>query len=111
LVWSRKGEAGFASLPDVLQPLVPLIARWGFEDDEERRRKLKRCSHSTRQKLADAVVPLLPAIDQFLDSFGTNPPEEACALGSLAQAAIEAQSSLPGSKEPGAAGSRAPFAR
>jgi hypothetical protein len=79
-------------LPDALQPLVPLIPKWAIEDDEERSQKLRRCAQSTRQKLIDTVVPLLPAIDKFLDSLGENPPEEACALGSLAQAALEAQS-------------------
>jgi hypothetical protein len=86
--------AAFATFPEALQPLVPLLAKWAIDDDDERLRKLKRCTRSTRQKLVDAVVPLLPTIDSFLDSFGTNPPEEACALGSLAQAALEAQSLL-----------------
>ena len=80
------------ALPDSLRPLGPLLAKWAIDDDEERTRKLKRCAVSTRQKLVDAVIPCLPAIDAFLDSFGENPPEEACAFGSLAQAALEAQS-------------------
>jgi hypothetical protein len=84
----------FASLPDALRPLIPLLAKWAIDDDDERSRKLKRCTRSTRQKLVDAVVPQLPAIDTFLDSFGANPPEEALALGSLAQAALEARSLL-----------------
>ena len=87
----------FKGLPEVLRPLVPLLRKWAIDDDAERSRKLKRCSQTTRQKLVDAVVPLLPDIDNFLDSFGANPPEEACALGSLAQAALEAQSLLRGS--------------
>jgi hypothetical protein len=81
----------FDGLPDSLQPLVPLLAKWAIDDDEERTRKLKRCAASTRQKLVDAVISSLPDIDAFLDSFGENPPEEACSLGSLAQAALEAQ--------------------
>jgi len=86
-------EREFADiLPEDLQPLVPLIPKWAIEDDKERSRKLRRCAQSTRRKLIDAVLPLLPAIDKFLDSLGANPPEEACALGSLAQAALEAQS-------------------
>jgi hypothetical protein len=93
--------AEFATFPDALRPLAPLIAKWAIDDDEERSRKLRRCAQSTRQKLADAVVPLLPAIDQFLDSFGANPPEEACALGSLAQAALEAQSLLSSAPDAG----------
>jgi hypothetical protein len=90
----ERAPAEFATFPDALRPLVPLLAKWAIDDDDERSRKLKRCAQSTRQKLVDAVVPLLPAIDDFLDSFGANPPEEACALGTLAQAALEAQSLL-----------------
>jgi hypothetical protein len=81
----------FDSFPDALRPLIPLIAQWAISDDEERSRKLMRSAESTRQRLVNAVVPLLPLVDQFLDTFGRNPPEEACALGDLAQAAIEAQ--------------------
>jgi len=99
-------ERTFADiLPDDLQPLVPLIPKWAIGDDKERTRKLRRCAQSTRRKLIDTVVPLLPAIDKFLDGFGANPPEEACALGSLAQAALEAQS-LTGSKANGRQPSR-----
>jgi len=92
----------FASLPDALRPLIPLLAKWAIDDDDERSRKLKRCTPSARKKLIDAVVPLLPAIDNFLDSFGANPPEGACALGSLAQAALEAQSLLREATQTGA---------
>lgn len=84
------------TFPDALRPLVPLMTKWAIEDDEERSRKLRRCTQSARQRLVDAVVPLLPAIDQFLDNFGANPPEEACALGTLAQAALEARSLISG---------------
>jgi hypothetical protein len=86
--------AAFATFPEALRPLVALLAKGAIDDDDERSRKLKRCTRSTRQKLVDAVVPLLPTIDNFLDSFGANPPEEAWARGSLAQAALEAQSLL-----------------
>ena len=90
----HRAPVAFATFPEALRPLVPLLAKWAIDDDDERSRKLRRCTRSTRQKLVDAVVPLLPTIGNFLDSFGANPPEEACALGSLAQAALEAQSLL-----------------
>jgi hypothetical protein len=89
---SGRASAEFDTFPNALRPLVPLMTRWAIGDDEERSRKLRRCAQSTRRRLVEAVVPLLPAIDRFLDSFGDNPPEEACALGTLAQAALEAQS-------------------
>ena len=84
-----------AALPRELRPLVPLISKWALSDDVERAQKLKRCAESTRQKLTDTVIPLLPVIDKFLDSFGINPPEEVCVLGDLAQTALEAKSLLP----------------
>ena len=90
----REIPSAFATFPETLRPLTPLLAKWAIDDDDERSRKLKRCARSTRQKLVDSVIPLLPTIDSFLDSFGANPPEEACALGSLAQDGIEAQSLL-----------------
>jgi hypothetical protein len=83
---------GLDALPDGLQPLGPLLAKWAIGDDEERSRKLQRSAASTRQRLIDAVIPRLSQIDAFLDSFGANPPDGACAFGSLAQAALEAQS-------------------
>ena len=89
----RAGDA-FDNLPEALRPLAPLLVKWAIDDDNERTGKLRRCTRSSLQRLVDTVVPLLPAIDNFLDSFGMNPSEEACALGSLAQAALEAQSLL-----------------
>jgi hypothetical protein len=43
--------------------------------------------------LAQSSRCSLPLI-KFLVSFGTNPPEEVCSWGDLAQAALEAQSLL-----------------
>jgi hypothetical protein len=94
-----KEQSAFEGLPDALRPLIPLAPKWAISDDEERWQKLSLCAQSTRRKLVSTVVPLVPTIDQFIKSFGKNPSEEACALGDLAQAALEAQSLL-------AAGSR-----
>ena len=58
--------------------------------------ELERCAESTRRKPVTKVVPLLPDIDKFLDTFGNDPPEEACAFGDLAQAALEAQCLIAG---------------
>jgi len=81
-------------IPVALRPLIPLVSRWAISDDKERWQKLNRCAPSTRQKLVGAVVPLIPAINQFLETFGDSLPEEACAFGDLVQAALEAQSLL-----------------
>jgi hypothetical protein len=84
----------FSTLPTSLRPLIPLLAKWSIDDDEERSRKLQRCARSTRLKLVEAVIPKLSSINEYLDSFGENPPQEACSFGSLAQAALEARALL-----------------
>lgn len=88
----RKDQFDFEGLPDSLRPLIPLLAKWAISDDDERSRKLRRCTQSTRQRLITGVIPLLPEIDKYLGSFAENPTGEACEFGDLAQAALEAQS-------------------
>jgi hypothetical protein len=87
----------YEKLPIDLHPLVPLISKWGIGDDEERWQKIQRSAYSTRQKLVDAVVPLLSAINEYLETFKGEPlSPEACELEDLAQAALEAQRLLTG---------------
>lgn len=89
---SSKRFTPYDELPSTLQPLVPFISKWGISDDEKRWQKIQRSASSTRQKLVDTVVPLLPAIDEYLDTFkGASPSPEACELGNVAQAALEVQ--------------------
>ena len=87
----RRLSSDSNALPVSLRPLVPLLVKWAIDDDEERTRKLQRSTISTLQKLINAVIPRLRDIDAFLASFGANPPTEACAFESLAQAALEPQ--------------------
>lgn len=87
----RTSKERYAELPIALRPLIPLIPKWGIADDEERWQKIKRCRQSTREKLVSAVIPLIPAANQYLDSLGENPPIYACELGDVVQAALEAQ--------------------
>jgi len=79
----------YADLPTELHPLIPLVPKWAISDDQERWQKIRRCSRSTREKLVSTVIPLLPILNQYLDDFGENP--DACELGNVAQAAMEAQ--------------------
>jgi hypothetical protein len=89
---SFKSFKAYDELPTELQPLIPFISKWGISDDEERWQKLRRSARSTRQKLVEAVMPMLPAINKYLDTFKSEPlPLEACELGDLCQAALEAQ--------------------
>ncbi len=74
-------QDAFDDLPDALRPLIPLVTKWGISDDTTRSKKLRRCARSTRQRLAGTVVPLIPAINQFLDQDSS---EESCAWGDLA---------------------------
>ena len=98
---AERTRTEFIAFPDGLTPSVPLMKKWAIDDDETRSRKLRRCARSARQRLADAVVPLLPTIDHFLDSFAASPPEGAGAPGSLVQASFEAQSLLLNDPEAG----------
>lgn len=91
------------AVPAGLQPLLPLVAKWAISDDEERTKKVRRCAKSTLQRLVTAVVPLLPAINQYLSGFGDNPPETVCAWGDLCQAALEARTVLEEAKTAGTA--------
>lgn len=82
----------YADLPAELRPLIPLVSKWGISDDEERWQAIRRSSRSTRQKLVSTVIPILPILNRYLDDFGDLP--EACELGDVAQAAMEAQKLL-----------------
>ena len=89
---SFKSFRQYDELPNELQPLVTLVSKWSISDDEERSQKIRRAARSTRQKLVDTVLPLIPIINQYLDTFKTEPlSPEACEFGDLAQAALEAQ--------------------
>ena len=72
---AERTRTEFMALPDGWTPLVPWMKKRAIDDDETRSCKLRRCARSNRQGLGDAVVPLLPTIDHFLDSFAANPPE------------------------------------
>ncbi len=78
-------------LPDELNALVPLLAEWNISDDLERGERIERAGTAARKALIAAVIPRLPAINAYLDSFGSSPSEQACSFGTLAEAAIEAQ--------------------
>lgn len=91
---SESAGDDYSNLPVSLQPLIPLLMKWAIDDDDKRSRKLQRSARSTRLKLVEAVIPKLSAINEYLDSFGEDPPLETCAFGSLSQAALEAQKLL-----------------
>lgn len=88
-------ERDFSDLPAEFAPLLPLLPVWDLSDDEDRWQKVKRSSKATRKKLIETVDPFMAKISAYLDSFGDRPiSDSASALDSLAQAAMEADSSL-----------------
>jgi hypothetical protein len=77
-------------LPKDLQPLGPLVRRFAVGGDDIRSQVLSEASEKQRLELCQRVVPLLPRIDAFLDSFGSRPlSNEAILIGHLAEAVLE----------------------
>lgn len=90
LVLVSDGRIDFGSLPKHLLPLKPLMKRWAVTDDAERDFLICKASKASLKKLVDGVYPLIPAINEYLNSFGEKRlPEAACALGALAECATE----------------------
>ncbi len=82
-------------LPVQFHPLIPLIKKWAIADDADREDFLETLSRSDLQSFASEVEPYLSSIDCYLDSFRSQPPpEEAVALGRLAECAVEARQHL-----------------
>lgn len=79
-----------ANIPEQLRVLEPLIRRFASGDDELRAELISKASAKTRRRLRDETLPLLPAINAFLDSFGDDAlSPEAILLGNLAEAVCE----------------------
>ena len=78
-------------LPDQFRQLIPLVRKWGIGDDADRTERLERASRRQLQALVRRVSPSLEAINAYLDGFTEHIPEAATALGSLAEATIEAK--------------------
>jgi hypothetical protein len=79
-----------AQLPVDLRPLAEQVVRWSVGDDVERARRLRDASSDERGELVRVVAPLLPRINDYLDSFGDDAmTTEAVLLSWLAEAASE----------------------
>ena len=84
-----------AALPVEFQQLAPLIRKWAEPDDAERSALIDESSKDALSDLVRAVAPKFNQIGQYLDSLAGRPmPEDATALGTLAEAASEAQIKL-----------------
>jgi hypothetical protein len=83
----------FSLLPEDLQPLAPLIAKYAEGDDVERSELLERASAEELRELSAATAPHWDAINAFLDENmeEIGPRQDiAVALDAFAQAAMEA---------------------
>jgi hypothetical protein len=75
--------------PDALKRVWPLVLRWGVSDDVDRSQLVESAGDDQLRALIDAVAPLYPAINAYLDETGD--AEHAVPYGDLAQAALEAE--------------------
>jgi hypothetical protein len=90
-------------IPEDLRHLAPLIEAWSVGDDARRQELIEKARPEERDRLIDAVSPLLDRIDAYLDFFPPNAvPEEAALIARLAEAAAE----IGGQRSAAAAGSR-----
>jgi hypothetical protein len=77
-------------LPPALRPLAPLIRRFAIGDDAIRGDLTGEASAAEQMRVCAQVEPLLPQINAYLDSFGSQPlSNEAMLLGRLAEAVAE----------------------
>ena len=87
----------FSLLPDDLQPLAPLIAKYAESDDVERSELLANASTHELRELSTAASPHWEAINAFLDENmeQVGPRQDvALALDGFSQAAMEAGGQL-----------------
>lgn len=85
-----------AKIPDELQPLIPFAKKWAISDDVKRARKQQRASVKAKRELVELGVPLLPALDTYLDQFRDRPmPEEAVLMLYLGECIAELRLKFP----------------
>lgn len=89
-----------SGLPAKFENLLGLIPRWALSNDEKRSEMLEETPREALESFVATVSPYLSAIDEYLDSFGGEPPPEAAAsLGALAECCLEAQIQIRGNQK------------
>ncbi len=82
-------------LPDALSILIPLLDDWSYADPSLRLEKLVSATSSDLSLLVERVLPCLPAIDEYLTTFGDQPLDEtARRLLRLVESALDAKHEL-----------------
>lgn len=85
-------ELDLSILPLKFQALIPLIRKWAIDDDTDREEFLENVPRTKLKKFVEEVEPYLQSIDSYLASVDQRPPsQEVCALGRLAECAVEAR--------------------
>jgi hypothetical protein len=97
---AAKDSLDLTALPKKFEKLFGLIPKWALSDDEERSEMHEETSREVLQSFVATVSPYIPAINEYLDSFGDEPPPNAaCTLGTLAECCLEAQIEIRGRHE------------
>ena len=83
-----------STVPAAFADLQPFARRWAITDDQDRDGKVRRAPKPVLVGLVTAVRPRLGDIDRAIDVAGEPLDEDLIDLGSLAQAALEAEIEL-----------------
>jgi hypothetical protein len=82
----------FQAMPQEFRILIPLIEAWATSNDVDRNALIEDADRSTLESLVSCVEPAIKPINDFLNSFGEQPLDDAAmALGQLVEAAEEAK--------------------
>jgi hypothetical protein len=91
-VRGRDEQKDFQKLPSQFRRIIPLLEKWSTSDHSDRDSLLAGFPKATLKALVEEVSPYFESINSYSDSFGKQPlPEEAAALGRLAECAAEAR--------------------
>jgi hypothetical protein len=82
------------TVPAAFTDLQSSVKKWAITDDRDRNTKLRRASKQDLLRLVDAATPRLRDIDDAISAAEEPLSEDLIDLGSLAQAALEAEIEL-----------------
>jgi uncharacterized membrane protein YgaE (UPF0421/DUF939 family) len=78
------------NIPDNLKVLLPFLKKYSVGDDSERDELVEQMSDNQKTVLKDTIFPLMPVIEEYLDSFEKNFfTHEASLISNLAELVAE----------------------